>query len=136
MWLVYALYGKHTFSSNFGTFAVLIEFVTTIVSVASAIPTALYDSSCVMIQVPKTILVFVVGTFTSQAILLWLAYRKRECAVRARSSIACVTIRDGLFAFLCIAGKRINFHRIEELSQHARKYFLCVFSFGHCTIAL
>jgi len=100
---IYALYGRRTFSSKLGTFAVLIEFVTTIASSVSAIPTALYDSSCAMTQVPKTTLVFVVGTFTSQAILLWLVYRKRERAVRARSTIVCVTIRDGLFAFLCIA---------------------------------
>ena len=69
-----------------------------------------YDAKCAMIQVPKTIFVFVVGTFVSQSILLWLAYRKRERAVRARSTIACVTIRDGLLVFASIAGKRINSH--------------------------
>ena len=58
-----------------------------------------------MIDVPKTILYFVVGTFISQAILVWLAYHRREHAVRARSSIACVTIRDGLLVFVCLAGE-------------------------------
>jgi hypothetical protein len=61
-----------------------------------------------MIEVAKTILVFVIGTFVAQAILLWLAYRRRESARRARSSIACVTIRDGLLVFSGIAGKRVN----------------------------
>jgi len=100
---IYALYGRRTFSSNLGTFAVLIEFVTTIASPVSGIPTTTYDSSCAMVQVPKAIFVFVVGTFTSQAILLWLAYRKRERGTRAWSNIVCVTIRDGLVVFLCIA---------------------------------
>ncbi|KAN0084516.1 hypothetical protein V8E55_008020 [Tylopilus felleus] len=96
---IYALYGWRTWSSAFGTFAVLIEIVTTIVSASWTIPTTIYDSSCAMIKVEKTILIYVVGTFVAQAILLWLAYRRRESALRARSSIACVTIRDGLVVF-------------------------------------
>ena len=70
-----------------------------------------------MVQVPKAIFVFVVGTSTSQAILLWLAYRKRERGARAWSSIACVTIRDGLVVFVCISGKRINFYTLFELKS-------------------
>lgn len=108
MELVYALYGLHTWCSVLATSAVVIEFLTTVVAAGWTIPMTLYDSSCTMIQVPKTILVFPIGTFVAQATLLWLAYRRRESAIRARSTIACVTIRDGLFVFLGIAGERVN----------------------------
>jgi hypothetical protein len=100
---IYALYGCQTWASVFATCGVIIEFVTTIASAVSTIPMTWYDSSCAMIEVPKTILVFVVGTFVAQAILLWFAYRRREHAVRVRSSIACITIRDGFLVFVCIA---------------------------------
>ncbi|KAF8553022.1 hypothetical protein OG21DRAFT_1498001 [Imleria badia] len=100
---IYALYGLRSWSSTLATSGVVIEFVTTVVSAGWTIPTTLYDSSCAMIEVAKTILVFVIGTFVAQAILLWLAYRRRESARRARSSIACVTIRDGLLVFSGIA---------------------------------
>jgi len=100
---IYALYGFCTWSSAFGTFGVFIEFVSTIIAAVLTIPETLYDSRCTMVRVSKMILIFVVGTFISQAILLWLAYRRREHAVRARSTIACVTIRDGMLVFVCFA---------------------------------
>ncbi|KAG6381850.1 hypothetical protein JVT61DRAFT_463 [Boletus reticuloceps] len=105
---IYALYGFYTRSSAIGTFGVFIEFVSTIVAAVLTIPETLYDSRCTMVRVSKMILIFVVGTFISQAILLWLAYRRREHAVRARSTIACVTIRDGMLVFVCFACKRSN----------------------------
>ncbi|KAG8221179.1 hypothetical protein J3R82DRAFT_2741 [Butyriboletus roseoflavus] len=107
---IYALYGRHAWSCVFATLAVLIELLTTIASMIAAIPTMTYDSACIMVGIPKSIIVFVAGTFASQTVLLWLAYRKRDRVVRPRASIACVTIRDGLLVFVCIAGKQNNSH--------------------------
>ncbi|KAH0836895.1 hypothetical protein J3R83DRAFT_8699 [Lanmaoa asiatica] len=112
MQLVYALYGRRTWSCVFATCVVLVEFATTVATMVLTIPTSSYDSACIMIRLPKSTLVFVVGTFTSQAILLWLTYRKRERVVRPKLSIAYVTIRDGMLAFVCIAGKRDNYHTV------------------------
>lgn len=103
--LVYALYGRHAWSCAFASCAVLVELLTTVAAMVSTIPTTTYDSACIMTQIPKSIIVFVAGTFASQTVLLWLAYRKRERFARPRASIACVTIRDGMLVFVCIAGK-------------------------------
>lgn len=101
----------------------------TVAAAIRTIPTTLYDAGCVMIQVEKTILVFVVGTFVSQAILLWLAYRRRERAVRTRSSVACVTIRDGLLVFLIFSGKRAISYKLfgPKLSHRAQAFLVIIF---------
>ncbi|KAF8435469.1 hypothetical protein L210DRAFT_856955 [Boletus edulis BED1] len=100
---IYALYGWRSSSSTIATGGVVIEVILSITSVILTIPKSMFDSRCVLVQVSKTILLFVIGTLISQTILLWLAFRRREHVVRARSSIACVTIRDGLVVFVCMA---------------------------------
>jgi len=100
---IYALYGWRTRSSTIATGGVVVEVISSIGSAILTIPASLFDSRCVLVQVSKTILLFVIGTLISQTILLWLAFRRREHAVRARSSIACVTIRDGSVVFVCMA---------------------------------
>ena len=124
--LVIALYGRRTWSCVFAICAVLIECMATITSVALTIPVAMYDAACVMVPVPKSILAYIVGVFTAQATLLWLASRKRQHVVRERPSIACITIRDGMLAFVCLSGKRGSSHKFSDRgaeSTHARKYF-------------
>lgn len=103
MWLVYALYGRRTWSCVFATCAVLIECVTTIAFLGLALPVVTYDAACVMVPIPKSILVYIIGTSITQTVLLWLAFRKWQRV--ARGGIACVTIRDGMLAFMCMSGK-------------------------------
>ena len=84
-------------------------------SLLSTISVALYDPACIFAPVPDSVLPYIVGSFTSQGILVWLAFRKRERLVTRRLSVAYVTIRDGGIAFVCIGGKTVSPHTVLEL---------------------
>ncbi|KAF9224235.1 hypothetical protein BS17DRAFT_780722 [Gyrodon lividus] len=102
---VYALYGRNRLVIALALFAVVMEFVMTVASGCVAIPANPYDPACLLLNVPSGIIIFMVGSFISQTILLGLAYRKKKFIVRAnhgRASVAWVTIRDGICAFAAI----------------------------------
>ncbi|KIJ65360.1 hypothetical protein HYDPIDRAFT_110403 [Hydnomerulius pinastri MD-312] len=102
---VYALYARNTLAMGLGASAILIEFITTVVAAALAIPATPYDPACLVFDTPTGIFIFMIGTAVSQTILLALAYRKKRNVVRVdhqRTSVAWVTIRDGILAFAAI----------------------------------
>ncbi|KAH7891018.1 hypothetical protein F5I97DRAFT_1826991 [Phlebopus sp. FC_14] len=104
---IYALYARKLTAVSLGATVVIVEFITTITSAGVAIPATPYDPACLIFNMPTSIIVFMVGFGVSQTILLILAYRKKAVVTRAdrqRTSIAWITIRDGMLAFAGISG--------------------------------